>query len=202
MRLMWRNGFLAILTGFWVTGCDAAEPPVKRAAVPEAPTSAAAATVLKPTSNRTNLVTKTEAEWRALLTGEQFRVLRESGTERAFTGAYWNTKDKGTYVCAGCGEPLFSSDHKFDSGCGWPSYFKPLSGGVVTESEDLSHSMRRTEIRCARCNGHLGHVFNDGPPPTGLRYCINSASLKFEPAANTARPAAPLKAATEPAPGK
>jgi len=123
-------------------------------------------------------VTRTEAEWRALLTDEQYRVLREAGTERAFTGEYWNTQAPGTYVCAGCGQPLFQSETKFESGCGWPSFFRPQPGALV-ERPDHSHGMTRTEILCSRCGGHLGHVFTDGPPPTGLRYCINSASLKL-----------------------
>ena len=115
------------------------------------------------------------------LTPEQHRILREKGTERAFTGKYWATKDAGTYRCAGCGEPLFSSDTKFDSGTGWPSFTEPLDASKVAEHTDVAHGMRRTEVVCAKCGGHLGHVFNDGPRPTGLRYCLNSASLDLEP---------------------
>lgn len=121
-----------------------------------------------------------EEQWRETLSPTQFQVLRNKGTERAFTGEYWNTKDAGTYRCAGCGKELFESDAKFDSGCGWPSFTAPASGDVVAEQSDYSNFMQRTEVLCSNCGGHLGHVFPDGPGPTGLRYCINSASLKFE----------------------
>lgn len=126
-------------------------------------------------------VEKSDAEWREQLTPEQYRILRQQGTERAFTGPYWNSKDKGLYRCAGCNEPLFLSDTKFDSGCGWPSYFEPVKPDAVRELRDTSHGMVLIEIRCASCDGHLGHVFPDGPPPTGLRYCINGHSMVFEP---------------------
>jgi peptide-methionine (R)-S-oxide reductase len=126
-------------------------------------------------------VSKSDAEWREELSPEQYHILRQAGTERAFTGPFWNAKEKGIYSCAGCGEDLFVSDTKFDSGCGWPSYFEAVKPDAITEIRDMSHGMVRTEVRCANCGGHLGHVFPDGPPPTGLRYCINGHAMNFRP---------------------
>jgi peptide-methionine (R)-S-oxide reductase len=122
-----------------------------------------------------------DSEWRAKLSSEQYHVLREGGTERAFTGQYWDAKTSGTYKCAGCGTELFSSDTKYESGSGWPSFYKALDPEKIVEVEDRSYGMVRTEIRCATCGGHLGHIFPDGPAPTGLRYCVNSLSLELEP---------------------
>ncbi|GAB4321143.1 MAG: peptide-methionine (R)-S-oxide reductase MsrB [Candidatus Sumerlaeia bacterium] len=129
----------------------------------------------------TDRIEKSDEEWRKILTPEQFNIMRRHGTEPAFCGQFWNTKDPGTYVCAACGQPLFKSTTKFNSGTGWPSYTAPITTDAVGTRTDHSLGMTRIEVHCKRCGGHLGHVFDDGPPPTGLRYCINSAALKFQP---------------------
>jgi len=126
-------------------------------------------------------ITKTDEEWKKLLTSEQYRVLRKEGTEIAFTGKYWDNHAAGTYVCAACGLELFSSDTKFESGTGWPSFWAPIAKNHVKEIVDRTLGMERVEVECARCGGHLGHVFDDGPKPTGLRYCMNSVSMEFKP---------------------
>jgi peptide-methionine (R)-S-oxide reductase len=129
----------------------------------------------------TEKITKTDEEWKKLLTPEQYQVARKGGTEPAFTGKYWKTKEPGTFLCACCGQELFDSNTKFDSGTGWPSFSQPMDANAVVEHSDTAYGMRRTEVRCARCDAHLGHVFPDGPVPTGQRYCMNSASLNLKP---------------------
>ncbi len=131
--------------------------------------------------NMSDKIIKTDEEWKKELTPEQYHILREKGTERAFTGKYWDSHELGTYICAACTTELFESNTKFESGCGWPSYFEPIDSSRITYKDDNSFGMKRTEVMCAKCGGHLGHLFDDGPPPTGLRYCINSGSMKFIP---------------------
>lgn len=130
----------------------------------------------------TNKVNLSNAEWKKILPADVYNIAREKGTEMAFTGKYWNSTEGGTYYCAACGNPLFNSNGKFESSCGWPSFFKPISKGSIIYAPDNSHGMQRTEVMCGKCKAHLGHVFDDGPPPTGLRYCINSVILDFEKA--------------------
>ncbi|WP_135080282.1 peptide-methionine (R)-S-oxide reductase MsrB [Terasakiella sp. SH-1] len=128
----------------------------------------------------TDKITKTEDEWRSQLSAEEYSVCRQNGTERAFSGRYWDSKIKGMYHCIGCGEALFDSETKYDSGSGWPSFYQPVTNQCVEETRDTSHGMVRVEVHCAKCESHLGHVFEDGPQPTGLRYCINSLSLNLK----------------------
>jgi peptide-methionine (R)-S-oxide reductase len=165
-----RLGTLIVLSAFLICGC--AEGLSNGKARPNSTSHIRPQTTMK--------TSKTDQEWQSCLTPEQYRILREKGTERAFTGEYWDNHDKGMYRCAACGEPLFDSETKFDSGSGWPSFTKPVSEEAVEAETDRTHGMVRDEVLCASCGGHLGHVFDDGTNPTGLRYCINSAALKFE----------------------
>ena len=167
MRFRWL-WFLLILIP---AGCGAAAPPDHASAIAQSQ---------KKNSTSKEKVVKSEQEWKQILTPEQYHILREKGTERAFTGRYWKNKEDGTYVCAGCGQELFDSKTKFDSGTGWPSFWDAIEKSKVELKDDFSYGMHRLEVVCSRCGGHLGHVFPDGPRPTGLRYCINSASLEFK----------------------
>jgi methionine-R-sulfoxide reductase len=207
MRVVGIAVAVSVATGMGVTGCQregrgradsATESPAAHATNEAAAVPPESQARVEPTgATMSEKLDKSEAEWKKQLTPEQYHVLREKGTERAFSGKYWNTKDKGTYKCAGCGAELFKSDTKFDSGCGWPSFYESLDKSAIEEHIDLSHGMRRIEVTCRRCGGHLGHVFDDGPRPTGLRYCINSVSIDFMPAGKSSESA--TSAPSEPA---
>ena len=177
--------FFSILAGVaggaWALACNTSQAPASptNGAKTSAATTYAAPPIPLTSDKPITKVTKTEEEWKALLTPQQFHIARKQGTERAFTGAYYKTKTPGTYYCAACGQALFKSDHKFDSGTGWPSFYQPADERVVGTDRDSKFGMVRTEVHCARCGAHLGHIFDDGPKPTGLRYCINSASLNL-----------------------
>ena len=179
---MMKQIFMGALLAGMVSACSGSQTALVASEGDESAAAVAAADTENPWEmDMDEQVVKTDEEWQQLLTPEQYRILREKGTERAGTGAYAFTKEKGVYHCAACGKPLFSSDTKYESGTGWPSFWQPLSPESIQEEEDNTLFMARTEVLCGRCGGHLGHVFDDGPPPTGLRYCLNSASLKLVP---------------------
>jgi peptide-methionine (R)-S-oxide reductase len=182
------NAVIAIaLFGLVVWALTARRPSPSDPESDRGPAEDVAAGAVEKGADDVTRIEMSDEQWREKLTPEEYRVLREKGTERAFTGEYWKTKAEGVYHCRGCGLALFESDTKFDSGCGWPSFFKPLEGARIEEHEDLAFGMRRTEVTCRRCGGHLGHVFTDGPEPTGLRYCINSVSISLAPGEDGAR---------------
>lgn len=173
--MKWRNLIILSLSAL-ISNCTYSQKPEKQITMEDQKKS----DVYSRTD--TGKVNLSNDEWKKHLSPEVYNIAREKGTEWAFTGKYWNSKEKGTYYCAACGNPLFVSDAKFESSCGWPSFFEPLTKGSVIYAPDNTHGMQRTEVMCGRCKAHLGHVFDDGPPPTGLRYCINSVILDFEKA--------------------
>src|SRR5687768_5396671 len=175
---MMRNLVAAAILSALALGCE--RPRAVQAADTKKETTTAAAPSTKSANVMTTKVVKSDEEWKKQLTPEQYKITRKKDTERAFTGPNWNNKEKGTYRCVCCGQELFSSDHKFDSGTGWPSYGQPIEPKAVATEEDNTFFTKRTEVLCSRCDAHLGHVFEDGPKPTGLRYCINGHAMTFE----------------------
>ena len=181
MRRVERFSAAMLVVGFaLMAGCERTSSAQQSSAAQQPPAVAAKGATTAPATQPIEKVVKSDAEWKKQLTAEQYEILRLKGTERPFENAFWNNHAAGTYFCAACGLELFQSDQKFDSGCGWPSFWAPVYTGTVLVSKDADGV--RDELTCARCGGHLGHVFDDGPPPTGLRYCIDSGALRFEPA--------------------